>query len=615
MSVALRGARAPGLGRVHKSAALLAGAALIGAVSASSDAQAQCVNSNFSFSATASTLTGTRNVIPTASPLVSITNTVNTAFLTNTTSFVSAPGNAQPGQNSGGVWARSIAGYTDYQAKSSLAVSPGITLIPAPGGIIGGAAAVDGSGGGYFVNGGELTGSQKCKQSNHQDYAGVQVGADLAKLNIGGSGANLHFGITAGYLGAWAQDTTPSGGSYADQPGDMKSQFEVPFLGVYTTFTQGNFFADGQVRWDFYQSNSSSVIQGFSGVENEARGISVTGNVGYRIALPGTWFVEPSVGASWSRVSSDPVTFVDHKIFQVGGTVKVDDFESMLGRATLRVGANVTQGIYTWQPFASISAIHEFAGDVTSQVSLIHFGALERSTLQRLDRTLRDVRPVWARHGDRGGQHGLARLRAWRHQVRRERPRRRLQRRPALSVVIGESVAAKSVAPQTRHSLNLRGSRQVRAPRRRDNETRQTAAASARSISAARSVTASRPTESRSMPSVMPSSARASGLSRWCVVVAGWVIRLLASPRLLEMRISLQCVEEAEGRRLAAGDLEGHDLAEPRHLLARQRRLRVVGAAAIERAGDAGLAGQMIGDLGGGLALRAHAHGQRLQAL
>ena len=36
-------------------------------------------------------------------------------------------------------------------------------------------------------------------------------------------------------------------------------------------------------------------------------------------------------------------------------------------------------------------------------------------------------------------------------------------------------------------------------------------------------------------PAPMPSAARCSGLRRWWVVVSGWVIRLLASPRLLEM--------------------------------------------------------------------------------
>ena len=234
----------------------------------------------------------------------------------------------------------------------------------------------------------------------------------------------------------------------------MKSRFEVPFIGLCTlTFTQGNFFADatGSVGLST-RVNSSSVIQGFSGVENEARDVTVTGNIGYRIASRrSNWFVEPSVGWILVTRKSDPVTFLSAPTCSFRWrTVEIDDFESILGRATLRVGANVTQGIYTWQPFASVSVIHEFAGDVTSKITLsdrqlrprVFFA--ERITVQRLDRTIWNLRPVWTGHGHRGGQHRLARLRAWRHQVRRERARRRLQRRPALSVVIGRSVAVES---------------------------------------------------------------------------------------------------------------------------------------------------------------------------
>jgi hypothetical protein len=44
------------------------------------------------------------------------------------------------------------------------------------------------------------------------------------------------------------------------------------------------------------------------------------------------------------------------------------------------------------------------------------------------------------------------------------------------------------------------------------------------------------PTESRTMPGPIPSSSRASSERFLWVVVAGWVIRLLLSPRLLEIR-------------------------------------------------------------------------------
>jgi phosphatidylglycerophosphate synthase len=59
---------------------------------------------------------------------------------------------------------------------------------------------------------------------------------------------------------------------------------------------------------------------------------------------------------------------------------------------------------------------------------------------------------------------------------------------------------------------------------------------SARSKSSTRSSASSMPTESRTIPGLIPSSSRASSARFLCVVVAGWVIRLLASPRLLEIR-------------------------------------------------------------------------------
>src|SRR6476660_9226555 len=116
MLVALRSTSVPvGLGkwRVVR-AVLVANAALILLLSASFGARAQCTNAkDFTFDAFAFFNGRGRNSIPTASPLVSITNTVNTAFLTNTTSFVSSPSGQQPDQGSGGVWASAIGGYVN----------------------------------------------------------------------------------------------------------------------------------------------------------------------------------------------------------------------------------------------------------------------------------------------------------------------------------------------------------------------------------------------------------------------------------------------------------------------------------------------------------------------
>src|SRR5262249_48953587 len=82
-------------------------------------------------------------------------------------------------------------------------------------------------------------------------------------------------------------------------------------------------------------------------------------------------------GAVWSRVKVDPVRLVGDPvingihIFQAGQILQLDDIESILGRASVRLGANFTDGFYSWQPFISASVIHEFAGNLTSRSTAV----------------------------------------------------------------------------------------------------------------------------------------------------------------------------------------------------------------------------------------------------
>jgi hypothetical protein len=113
------------------------------------------------------------------------------------------------------------------------------------------------------------TGSLQCHQENKQDYAGWQLGADLGKLNLSGTGVNWHFGVTGGnfYARADEQKLQPAPGSSAFPTGDLKGNFEVPFVGFYNVIMAGNFFADAQLRWDFLNSTTSSAEQHFSGMK------------------------------------------------------------------------------------------------------------------------------------------------------------------------------------------------------------------------------------------------------------------------------------------------------------------------------------------------------------
>src|SRR6185295_8303629 len=122
--------------------------------------------------------------------------------------------------------------------------------------------------------------------------------------------------------------------------GSFSGSSQVPFAGIYTAFTRQNFFADAQIRWDFYQNNLSDSNNGLSNQRLDARGISVTGNVGYNIPLHQNWFIEPSAGAVWSRVSVDPLSVAGLANIGgtfAGGTVTIDDIQSVLGRLSVRV--------------------------------------------------------------------------------------------------------------------------------------------------------------------------------------------------------------------------------------------------------------------------------------
>src|SRR5262249_11287102 len=152
---------------------------------------------------------------------------INTAFITQTSAFVSAPGGPVPDQQGSGMWARVIGGSVDTKATTTGTVNT------APG-------------------------TQTCNTTVRTDYTGYQFGHDIAFLNGGGTNANWHFGVTAGFFQAKAKDLTPGntyfnpnvlGGTNLTTPaGTFNGETEVPFMGVYTAFTKGGFFADGQVR-------------------------------------------------------------------------------------------------------------------------------------------------------------------------------------------------------------------------------------------------------------------------------------------------------------------------------------------------------------------------------
>src|SRR5260370_27819383 len=147
---------------------ILGAGALALALFSASAAQAQCVGTgalapNGGFDQTVAMAVA--GVSASVNALVSSINTANTAFLTQSSAFVGSPANPQPDQEGGGVWARGVGGHL---STSTTSTTGNINFNgPVPGGI-------------------------SCNTRTQADFAGVQIGTDIAKLNA--NGWNLHLG-------------------------------------------------------------------------------------------------------------------------------------------------------------------------------------------------------------------------------------------------------------------------------------------------------------------------------------------------------------------------------------------------------------------------------------
>jgi opacity protein-like surface antigen len=204
------------------------------------------------------------------------------------------------------------------------------------------------------------------------------VGQDIARLNIG-SGWNIHVGTTAGTLetrGNIVGGNTASGFA----AGSFSSVTEAPFVGTYVVATKGNFFIDGLVRFNYFETNLDSPSANLYNQKLDAHGLSGAFSTGYNYKLPNSnWFVEPSLGVVMSRVSVDPLNTASPVPIGGGfgnfsGTTQVNDIDSMIGRIGARVGTTLETKSMVLQPFVAASVWHEFADYVTSNYSSLPNG-------------------------------------------------------------------------------------------------------------------------------------------------------------------------------------------------------------------------------------------------
>lgn len=307
-----------------------------------SQAQAQCTGQRlsvpgFNFGVFDFGLVAT-GVTSNVQSLVSVLTTTNAVTSSQNSGFIGAPANPLEGQQGGGVWARGLNGTFDTKTTGSYS---------------------------YANNFGFFAGNGSCKSRTFLDYSGFQVGADVARLNV--DGFNIHVGITAGY--------TESGARAGDPGATGRSNFQSSFGGVYGAITRGTFFADAQLRYDFYQGQVGDAVNGINNQRLDARSTSIGANIGNQFQLDDGFFVEPSAGVVYSQVTVDPL-LVPGTIFLANTpglsppvTVQVQDFDSVLGRASLRFGKNMVLGDYALQPFFTASVFHEFSGAVRTSIS------------------------------------------------------------------------------------------------------------------------------------------------------------------------------------------------------------------------------------------------------
>jgi len=268
----------------------------------------------------------------------------------------------------GGVWGRAVGGVVETKSETIGTVDTS-------------QARGSGSNGPAPVP--PVTGTGTCKGELKETYGGYQFGFDLGALNLGGTGGNLHFGVMAGYFDSRSRDVTgdlayqkvlPGIGGVIDTldiyspAGGFRAETQVPFLGLYSAFTQGNFVVDVQVRQDFYLMRMTDQLNGLSDQPQQASGISVLGNLAYKLPLPADWFIEPSGGLILLSRSGRPdqrARFSNLPVLQPG-TVTIDDIESVMGRASVRIGTTIKAGPITSSPFVTGTVFHEFAKDATA---------------------------------------------------------------------------------------------------------------------------------------------------------------------------------------------------------------------------------------------------------
>ena len=248
---------------------------------------------------------------------------LNTGFFQSSDALIADPPNPEKNQWNGGPWICIADGQNIVRAQTSA----------------------------QNVNG---PANQPAKDRTNFD--GFQTGVDGGIANVGGLGWNTHVGVTGGQVQITTNSVLES---------NILSQAQVPFLGLYAAVTGHNFFADAQLREDFYDLSLNNPDLFLENRPLHGKAMAANAAVGYRFDLPSSWFVEPSVAFMYSRLAVQSLGIGLNSTSSTFGTLSFNPLLSALGRVGARVGTTyLLQSLQLeLQPFLTASVWREFAGD------------------------------------------------------------------------------------------------------------------------------------------------------------------------------------------------------------------------------------------------------------
>jgi hypothetical protein len=237
---------------------------------------------------------------------------VASGFHQPSSNFVTSKPRAEPNEPLWGIWARGDAGRFHTLSTTDLS-----------------------------LNGSRLN-SFASKQ--RLEYEGVQSGADMAILNMGGSGWNSHFGVSGGYVTAGVRQLN----------GEGNSDVDTPFVSAYAFFTNGSATLDFTVRRDFHQIEFTNAAAGLARKNVDGSGLSAAAVGSYRMNIGGNFFLTPAAGITWTETKVDDFAFNN-------GIISARDDSSLLGRIGLQLAylQKVTDTFFVL-PFVNVSRWRNF---------------------------------------------------------------------------------------------------------------------------------------------------------------------------------------------------------------------------------------------------------------